>query len=384
MRRIRYILPLLAILLWTCKTPQLTNTSIVAQPDFAESPKNIILLIGDGMGLGQISAAILDKDSPSVFELFKHIGLQKTHAVNNLITDSAAAATAIACGKKTYRNAIGMDKDTVACQSILEEAELKNLSTGVVVTSSLVHATPGSFYSHVPLRSLYEYIALDLFNNKIDFAVGGGRKYFDQRSVDERNLIKDMKEAGYLIGDFNNAILRKIGEDTQQPVVMFTGENRPNSVLEGRDYLPYASFKAMNYLKNRVDEGFFLLIEGSQIDWAGHANEAANVLREMHDFEETIYEVLKFASQDKETLVIVTADHETGGLAINPKSKRKRLKLEFTTNNHTGTMVPVFAYGPKAELFEGIYDNTAIYHKMREAFGWEKQVLETMNNTLQK
>jgi alkaline phosphatase len=338
----------------------------------ATSPvaKNIILLIGDGMGLGQISAGVYGMGNKTILEKFPVIGLQKTTASDNLITDSAAAATAIACGEKTYNNAIGESADGKPCKSILEEAEEKGLATGMVVTSSIVHATPAAFIAHVGTRNFYEDIAEDFLKTDIDLFIGGGKQFFDRRDKDERNLIKELEKKGFSIYDYFNHDLLKVKPSIHKNFGFFTADNQPLPASQGRDYLPYAAQLALNFLQQRSDKGFFVMIEGSQIDWSGHANQAFSLVDEMRDFDKTIAQALAFAQKDKQTLVIVTADHETGGLSINEGSTMNKMDIQFTTNGHTGTMVPVFAYGPGAELFRGIYDNTTIYTKMRTALGW--------------
>ncbi|MEL6943017.1 MAG: alkaline phosphatase, partial [Bacteroidota bacterium] len=257
--------------------------------------------------------------------------------------------------------------DTVACKTILEEAEERGLSTGLVVSSPITHATPAAFFAHQPLRILFEDIAADLLDTEIDFFVGGGQRYFDYREYDDRNLVKELKEKNYIVGSFLNEELSALKTRPEKNFAYFTANADPLPVSQGRNYLPYASKVAPKFLKQRSEKGFFLMVEGSQIDWSGHANEGRSLISEMLDFDKAISEVLEFAKRDGETLVIVTADHETGGLAINDGSKMRKLKLEFTTNDHTCTMIPVFAFGPQAELFSGIYDNTAIYHKMMKA-----------------
>ncbi len=328
-------------------------------------------MIGDGMGLSQISAGIYSRDTKLNMERFSVIGFQKTYSANNLITDSAASATAMACGKKTYNSAIGMDVDTIPCKTILEEAEDRGLATGLVVTSTINHATPAAFIAHQKLRIMYEEIAADFLNTDIDFFVGGGKKYFDQREHDNRDLVKELKNKGYYISDYFSKNHPSLTPKKGDKFAFFTAENKPAPFSQGRRYLPYAAQMAVRFLEQKSDKGFFLMIEGSQIDWAGHANQGYFLLDELLDFDDAVGKVLHFAEKNGETLVIVTADHECGGFAINPKSKRKRLRFGFTTNNHTGTMVPVFAYGPKAELFRGIYENTEIYFKMRQALGFE-------------
>ena len=332
--------------------------------------KNIVLLIGDGMGLGQISASLFQHGKPLQLEQFPVVGFQKTFSKDNLVTDSAASATAMATGQKTINSAIGVDENEEPLTTILEEAETNGLATGLIATSSIVHATPASFIAHQKSRILYEQIASDFLNTDIDLFIGGGKQYFSRRKTDERDLVKELKAKNYLIYDYFYHEIQQVKPDLHKNLVYFAADNQPLPASQGREYLPYASEMALKFLKEKSEKGFFVMIESSQIDWSGHANQGFALMSEMKDFNKAIEKVLDFAKKDKETLVIVTADHETGGFAINPGSKMKRLEMVFTTNGHTATMVPVFAYGPQAELFGGVYDNTAIYHKMKEAFGW--------------
>ena len=333
--------------------------------------KNIILMIGDGMGLGQITAGMYANGNRLNLEGFPVVGLQKTYSYDNLITDSAASATAIASGVKTYNAAIGVDKDTLPVQTILEEAELKGLKTGLIATSTIVHATPAAFIAHQPMRSMYEYIAADFLKTDIDLFIGGGYKFFNAQRKDDQSLIPKLAQKGFTISSITNEELEDINLSNVRKLAYFTANDSPIPTATGRDYLPKASIIGANFLNRNKKQGFFLMIEGSQIDWGGHANDTKYIITEMKDFDKAIGKVLDFAKRDKETLVIVTADHETGGFAINPKSRMDSIRGAFTNSYHTGTMVPVFAYGPGSELFSGIYENTAIYHKMRKALGFD-------------
>ena len=328
-------------------------------------------MIGDGMGLTQITAGMYKNGNKIELEKFPIVGLHKSYSSDNLVTDSASGATAFACGVKTYNGAIGVNPDTVAVKTILEEAEEKNYATGLVATSTIVHATPASFIAHVKQRKMYEAIAADFLKTDIDFFLGGGKKYFDRREKDERNLYEELRAKGYVVSDYFQEDLQDVKIDNTKKFAYLTSDADPLPVAQGRDYLPLASKKAANFLDNQDDKAFFLMIEGSQIDWGGHANDSDYIITEMLDFNEAIANVLEFAEADGETLVIVTADHETGGYSINPGSTMDSLVTEFTTDYHTAVMIPVFAYGPGAELFSGIYENTAIYNKMRQAYGWE-------------
>ncbi|HFC00146.1 MAG TPA: alkaline phosphatase [Phaeodactylibacter sp.] len=324
-------------------------------------------MIGDGMGLGQITASMYLNKRGLYLEKFPVIGLQKTFSGNNLITDSAAGATAMACGVKTFNNGIGVNMDTIPVQSILELAEKNGLATGMIVTSSVVHGTPSPFMAHQANRQFKEAIALDFMNTDIDFLVGGGKKYFDRRESDDRNLYKELKEKGYFVSDYFKQDIMDMHIGSKKKFIFFTADDEPTSVMSGRKYLPYIASVGAKFLRKRNDKGFFLMIEGSQIDWGGHQNNAEQLIHELKDFNTAVGRILKFAQKDKETLVIVTADHETGGFAINNGSTKSELVPAFTTNGHTADLIPVFAFGPQSELFNGIYENTAIYEKMKKA-----------------
>lgn len=347
-------------------TPEIPPTPV----QLSETPKNIILMIGDGMGLSALSAGVYHSNKPLNFERFPVIGLHKSYSFDDLVTDSAAGATAFACGVKTYNNAIGVNADTIACRTILEEAEDRGLATGLIATSSIVHATPACFAAHEPLRVLYEEIAADFLDVEMDLLIGGGKKFFDRRNTDERDLVSEWRKKGYKVWDYSQAELHTVELDPRFNMVYFTADNHPLHASLGRDYLTEAVQKGLDFLTLRNHKGFFVMIEGSQIDWAAHSNEGSILIDEILDFDLAVGIALDFAQRRGDTLVIVTADHESGGVAVNPGSSRGKIKTAFTSNGHSGAMVPVFAYGPKADLFAGIYENTAIFGKMKEAMGW--------------
>jgi len=344
------------------------NAAVTVAP--LRPAKNIILLIGDGMGLTQISAGMYANQNQTQFERFPVAGLHKAYSANDLITDSAAGATAFASGIKTYNGAIGVNTDSMPVKTILEQAEEKGLATGMVVTSTLTHATPASFVAHVRNRKYDDEIATFFLKTEVDFLVGGGKKFFDQRTADSRNLVKELEAKGYQINDFSQNAETSTPADPTKNFIYFTADGDPAKASEGRNYLAPYSIAAAKHLKQRSGKGFFLMVEGSQIDWGGHANDSDYIVSEVMDFDQTIGKILDFAAADGETLVIVTADHETGGYAINPGSELGKIRGAFTTNLHTAQLVPVFAFGPGSELFSGIYENTAIYQKMRAALGW--------------
>lgn len=332
-------------------------------------PKNIVLMIGDGMGLTQITAGLYMNGNKLNLEEFKYIGLHKSYSSDDLITDSAAGATALSAGKKTYNGAIGVDENGKAAKTILEEAEEANFSTGLVVTSSITHATPASFFAHQKQRTMMEEIAADMLGSGVDFFVGGGKKYFDRR-VDERDIAKELEGKGYVVSNFIDSEFGDLSIDFSKKFGYFTADAEPLPKSQGRDYLAQACQSALTYLSSQSGKGFFLMVEGSQIDWGGHANNSEYIISEMIDFDEAIGVVLNFAKQDGETLIIVTADHETGGYALNPGSTWDSIRPAFTTDQHTAALIPVFAFGPGEELFSGVYENTAIYDKMKKALGF--------------
>lgn len=328
------------------------------------------------MGLTQVTAGMYAHGNHLNLEDFPITGLMKTHSSSHLITDSAAGATAFACGCKTYNGAIGVTKAKVPCLTILEQAEKNGLATGLVATSSITHATPASFYAHVKSRADMEDIAKFLVETNLDFFVGGGLQYFNQRKTDQRDLYRELQASGTTVSTFQTQKLSQIQPDPEKPFGWFSAIGEPDSVSAGRDYLPLAAQKATDFLNKRSDKGFFLMLEGSQIDWACHAKNGTRAVAEMLDFDAAIGEILRFAKADGNTLVIVTADHETGGLTLEQGEGEEVLDLEFTTGYHTATMVPVFAYGPGAEQFGGILENTDIYWKMARLWGWGEAPVE--------
>jgi alkaline phosphatase len=373
MKKILILIAALSVL-GSCQTAKNVNGTAMGK-----KPKNIILMIGDGMGLSQITGGMYMNNNKLNLERFPFIGLHKNYpADKDLITDSAAGATAFACGCKTYNAAIGVRADSTPCKTILELAEEHGLATGLVATCSIEHATPASFIAHSKHRDDYQLIATYFTQTDIDLFIGGGKKYFDQRTVDNRNLCDELTKKGYQVTGNYNEELQNVPY-TGKNLAYFTATEHPVPVAQGRDYLPFASKFAVDFLQKKSNgKGFFAMIEGSQIDWGGHAGKTDYITSEMIDFDKAIGEVLAFAEKDGNTLVIVTADHETGGFAILKGSKLNNIIggfgdiMDEKTKNwyHTATMIPVFAYGPGSENFAGIYENTNIFDKMKKLFGF--------------
>lgn len=339
------------------------NVEKKQEPKKAEK---IILLIGDGMGLSQVSVAFFNGEDSTNFWRFKEIGLSETSSTSK-ITDSAAGATAFACGITTYNGAIAVDVDTAKVETIVELLSKKGWKSGVVSTSSIQHATPASFYAHVKQRSMYEEITVDLVNSDIDFFAGGGHLFFTQRK-DSINYLDKLSENGF---EWDTTAIAE-NPDPEKKYGFLLGENAMPQMLEGRgDFLSKATKTAISHL-GANENPFFLMVEGSQIDWGGHANEADYLQTELLDFDKVVGQVLDYAQKDGNTLVIVTADHETGGYTLSSGENYDEIRPTFSTDGHSATLVPVFAYGPGAENFGGVYKNSSIYHKMLESINIEK------------
>jgi len=258
----------------------------------SKTPKNIVLLIGDGMGLAHIHAGMTANGGELYLKSFKNIGFTTTFAANKYVTGSAASGTALATGSKTNYKMIGLDPEGKELHNIREIAQEQGKATGVVSTSSVTHATPASFVGHQLLRSMEEEIAEDFVNSGIDVFIGGGYNFFAKRK-DSLNLLDVLKSKGYQIAT-NLEEVKAIEEGKLAALVAPKGTARKS---KRGDVLEVATSTALNILDDDPD-GFFLMIEGSQIDWAGHANDTPYVVEEMLDFDKTIGKVLEFAASN--------------------------------------------------------------------------------------
>ncbi len=344
------------------------TASCSTSPDEDPTPRNIILMIGDGMSFSHVQAGMLASETPLYIEQFRHIGFIQTSSANAFTTDSGAAGTALATGVKTTNGFIGMDPDENPVPSILHIAGRNGLSTGVVVTCALTHATPAAFVAHQPSRNMSEEIALDFLSTDIDVMIGGGRNHFQSRS-DGRDLIAELEANGYTTA-LNMDEAKQISSGKLAAII---ADGHPPRYSEGRgDMLPDGVEKAISILSQNTS-GFFLVVEGAQIDWGGHANDVDYVVNEMLDFDRAVGKALEFAKEDGETLVIVTSDHDTGGMALhNFNPETREITAGWTTGGHTGLMQPVFAWGPFSDQFNGIYENTGVFDKMLEGYGFSK------------
>lgn len=287
--------------------------------------KNVIFMIGDGMGTSYTSAYRYLKDDPSTpvveqtaFDPYL-VGQQMTYPEDpqQNITDSASAATAMSAGIKTYNAAIGVDNDKSEVKTVLEAAKENGKATGLVATSEITHATPASFGAHDENRKNMNAIADDYYDelvnggHKIDVLLGGGESNFVRA---DRDLTAEFQKDGYSYVTSKEAML---DNDNQKVLGLFAEGGLPKMIDRNEETpsLEDMTSSAIDRLK-KDKEGFFLMVEGSQIDWAGHDNDIVSAMSEMEDFEKSIEAAIEFAKKDKHTLVVVTADHSTGGYSI--------------------------------------------------------------------
>lgn len=325
-----------------------------------QKPQNVILLIGDGMGLSQVYASYTVNNSFLNILTFPVIGLSKTNSLSDYVTDSGAGGTAISTGKKTKNGCIAVDSVGNKLTTLVELSEAKGLSTGIISTSAITHATPASFVAHCIDRDKYETIAEFYPTSGVDVFIGGGLDHFTKRK-DKQNLVAAFEKNGYSVytklSDYSKV-------ETNNVVVLAAPEHMAKESNGRGDFLPEAVQKCINQL-NSKNKGFFMMAEGSQIDWGGHANDLDYITSETIDFDKAVGIALAFAKENKNTLVIVTADHETGGLTLpDGDLKKASVKGKFSTFHHTAMPVPVYAYGPGAELFTGFYENVEIFAKI--------------------
>jgi alkaline phosphatase len=316
--------------------------------------KNVILLIGDGMGLTQIYAGLTGNRGDLNLAHILNIGFSKTSSADTYITDSAAGGTAMATGEKTNNRAIGVDATGKAIPAIPVNIKPWGMSSGVISSGAITDATPAAFYAHQPDRMFEREIASDFLQSPVSILIGGNYRHFDERKVLD-TLRQRGFQTSHTFADLNKLKAPFVLLDDLAVVAMNKGR---------ADFLVPSLHKATQEL-SRNPAGFFIMAEGAQIDYGGHANNVGYVVQEMQDFDRAIGEAMKFADSNGETLVIVTADHETGGLSLlDGDIKRGYVDGNFSTNDHSAVMVPVFAYGPHSLDFRGVYENTEIQHKI--------------------
>ncbi|MBR1625914.1 MAG: alkaline phosphatase, partial [Bacteroidales bacterium] len=289
-----------------------------------------------------------------------HTALSVTNCTDRRVTDSGAGGTAIACGQKTYYRAIGVDKDTLPIPSMLEICKDMGKKTGIIVSCDLNHATPASYIAHVKDRDMYEDIAKFYLNGKCDIFLGGGRKRFDDRK-DKRNLIKEIRQQGYEVVYNENELLKTKSDR----IAGFFAENHLPLYKERGKIMQTALKTTIDRFKKNPN-GFFIMLEGSQIDMQAHENHFPEMIDEALDFDACVGIALDFARRDGNTLVVITADHETGGLTL-PVAGKDMDTCKWTTTGHTSAPIIIYAEGPGSENFHGVIQNDKQFHIMMNA-----------------
>ena len=333
------------------------NASVFAK----KKPKNVILLIGDGMGLTQIYAGYTaNKGQLSLFNIPTQ-GFSITKSSDSYITDSAAGATAMATGHKTNNRFISVDENGKPLELITQQLAKKGYKTGIISAGNITDATPAAFYAHQPERSYSEPIAEDFLSNPSDILIGGGTKEFTSRK-DGKDLSKLLTQKGYTFSAKFSSL-----DTIKNSRFVVLEDAAVVSMKNGRGDFLAKSLAKTTATFSKTKNPFFIMAEGAQIDYGGHSNNVEYVVREMLDFDQLVGQAMEFVDQNPETLLIVTADHETGGLSLIDGSIEKGyVHGSFSTNDHTAVPVPVFAYGPGAQNFTGVYQNTEIYSKILE------------------
>lgn len=391
--------------------------------------ENVIYMIPDGFSTDYASNYRNYKGEHAIWD--EHLkGMFTTYAANSDITDSAAAGTAMATGEKTDNGVIGLDPEGNELQTVLEASQEEGKASGLVATSTITHATPASFASHVESRNNETEIARQMLANEVDVILGGGKNNFlpisEGGNQQELNLIEQAEEQGYKFVETRSELLenRDIALKSGEKILGLFANDALAPELHRYDTeepsLADMTEVAIDILEEN-NKGFFLVVEGSQIDWAGHDNDAGYAMSEVAAFEAAVEEAIDFAEEDGKTLVVVAGDHDTGGMTTGSKGSMDlnasllrdvtatgdymaaqlnedrsnvsevlktytgfdlteeeiqaiqdannallainevvsdRANIGWTSTNHTGADIPVYAYGPQSEKFVGFLDNT--------------------------
>ena len=327
--------------------------SVTPPPQDAQV-RNVIFMIGDGMGLEQASCGWVLNHGKLNMDLFPVTGLSRTYSASDLITDSAAGGTALAVGSKTANNHVGTAPDGSPLYSILDKARKLGWKTGVVTTCHLADATPADFCCHNEHRYNYDPIIAGYAECGVDYIAGGGRDYFGPNREDGRDIVREMVEGGYNYAaseeELLNAPLPVLGllADDNLPIAEERGDMFRHMVARGMQVLSEAS----------GEKGFCMMIEGSCIDDWLHGNRIDLGMEELLDFDRTIGDVLQWAEKDGHTLVVVTADHATGALTLQDGNLAEgRIEVAFGSDSHNGIAVPYYVWGPGSQAFGGILEN---------------------------
>ncbi len=289
-----------------------------------ERPKRIILFIGDGMGLSQVAASAYAAGEPLAMMQMDRFGVLATHEYEYVTTDSAASATAMATGEKTHFNGVSVTPSTGPDEEEKEDHQLSNMvqaaeeagwNSGLAATVRITHATPAPFAAHRHSRRQYDDIAIDMSESGVDVMLGAGWQYFRGRD-DDRDLLEEMEQRGYTIAEDADAVRTAAGK-TSKLVGLMHERDMPWVHEEARKMeLDEMVRRSIEALDSDDPEGFFLMVEGAKIDWGGHRMDGQKSIEETLDMDQGIAEALEYARGRDDTLVAVTADHETGAMDL--------------------------------------------------------------------
>ncbi|MBO4536887.1 MAG: alkaline phosphatase [Bacteroidales bacterium] len=338
-------------------TPYPYDIVSVEEPPASNEIRNVIFLIGDGMGLEQASCAWVLNHGKLNLDNMSVVGLSRTYCLSDLITDSAAGGTALAVGQKTAYSHVGTDADGNPIPSMLVKAQQCGKKTGVVVTCHLADATPADFCCHSDDRYKYDEVIAGYAECGVDYIAGGGRDYFGKNRKDARNIDQEMGVKGYALAYDEVELMA-----AHLPILaLLADDNLPNA-LERGDLFRHMAAKGLEELSSQSgDKGFVYMIEGSSIDDWLHANRIDLAMEELLDFDRVLGDVLQWAAADGHTLVVVTADHATGALTLQDGDLAEgRIGVAFGNDSHNGIAVPYYVWGPGRDRFSGIMENAEL------------------------
>ena len=331
---------------------------------WAQQPvKSIIYLIGDGMGLASVSMMqYVDEDV--IFNHADNVALQRTYSMDNRVTDSAASGTALATGCKTNNTYLGVSADGEMLENLMDVAHRGGKRTALVVTTYIQHATPAAFYAHIPNRHEYVEISKHLLNSNIDVAIGGGMRFFKEL-LGEDGVAEELQKRDITLVE-NLDDLAKLDHDKGRILALVADKEVG---ADSGDYLANATREALRLVEGD-DDGFVLMVEGSLIDGMGHGNNAPAQQVEMRGFMSAVEVAVEYADSHPGTLVVVTSDHETGGLSIVSSDadfnlSEQGIEYRWSTGGHSATMVPIYLYGTGAESINGVMENADLGAKLK-------------------
>ncbi|MBR0254397.1 MAG: alkaline phosphatase [Bacteroidales bacterium] len=338
-------------------TPYPYETVTVQQPPVTNEVRNVIFLIGDGMGLEQVSCAWVLNHGKLNLDNMTVLGLSRTYSLSDLITDSAAGGTALAVGEKTANSHVGTDPEGRPLYSMLVKAQEAGKKTGVAVTCHLADATPADFCCHSDDRYKYDEVIAGYAVSGVDYIAGGGRDYFCKNRKDGRDIADEMARKGYAVATDEVALM-----GAGLPILALLSDDNLPVALERGDLFRHMVAKGLQELSAQSgDKGFVFMIEGSSIDDWQHENRIDKAMEELLDFDRTLGDVLQWAAADGHTLVVVTADHATGALTLQDGNLQEgRIEVAFGNDSHNGIAVPYYVWGPGSDRFGGILENAEL------------------------